>query len=565
MDLHPWQKLLDISLHLAQTRMLEPLLDDVLHSAIDLVQAETGQVALLDADGNLARCVSQGEEGLFNPAMLKQAVSSAQPLVIADPYPLLCAPLIAYRTPLGAICVQRHSGDSPFDAQSVELMARLAAQAAVFIENVLLSDELETQVQARTDRLQILHEIDQAILGAQSPSAIAMAVLGRIRYLIPCQLGAIVEFAPTGENRLLAVEADSDLNIDVAARLDALHDAVVERPMIRGAADLAGLTHRTPLQQRLYRDGVRSYLFVPLLVQSTVTGVLTLESHHPGVFTAEHVNIAAEVAASLAVAIQQTQLRLSLLDSEAALRQYAADLETQNAELDAFAHTVAHDLKNPLTTMMGYCEFIQIRRERFSAEELDKSLDVILQGGDKICNIVDELLLLASVRKQDEVKVEPLNMQILVDGAQDRLANMIWEYQAEIVMPEMWPAALGYGPWVEEVWANYISNAIKYGGSPALGIPPRVELGSTHLSSPSPDAPGSMIRFWVRDNGAGIETEAQTKLFTPFTRLGQAHIEGQGLGLSIVQRIVDKLGGQVGVYSKPGQGSIFYFTLPAFQ
>jgi signal transduction histidine kinase len=71
-----------------------------------------------------------------------------------------------------------------------------------------------------------------------------------------------------------------------------------------------------------------------------------------------------------------------------------------------------------------------------------------------------------------------------------------------------------------------------------------------------------MVSFWVRDNGLGLTVEAQKKLFTPFTRLEQMHTQGYGLGLSIVQRIIEKLGGQVGVESEPGQGSTFFFTLP---
>jgi signal transduction histidine kinase len=70
-----------------------------------------------------------------------------------------------------------------------------------------------------------------------------------------------------------------------------------------------------------------------------------------------------------------------------------------------------------------------------------------------------------------------------------------------------------------------------------------------------------MVHFWVRDNGAGLTTEEQARLFTPFERLHQARAEGHGLGLSIVRRIVEKLDGQVGVESQVGQGSVFWFTL----
>jgi signal transduction histidine kinase len=142
-------------------------------------------------------------------------------------------------------------------------------------------------------------------------------------------------------------------------------------------------------------------------------------------------------------------------------------------------------------------------------------------------------------------------MSSIVTEAQTRLNDVIKEYQAEIIQPESWPLAMGHGPWVEEVWANYISNAIKYGGDP-----PQVELGATEQSN-------GQICFWVRDNGKGLSSEEQTRLFTMFTRMDQVRARGHGLGLSIVRRIVEKLGGQVGVESDLGAGSVFKFTLPA--
>jgi signal transduction histidine kinase len=139
------------------------------------------------------------------------------------------------------------------------------------------------------------------------------------------------------------------------------------------------------------------------------------------------------------------------------------------------------------------------------------------------------------------------------------LAFVIKTGQATVQMVNAtaWPVARGYGPWVEEVWANYISNAVKYGGQP-----PRIELGATPLP-PANESGEGRVRFWVRDNGPGITPEDQARLFTPFTRLDQVRAAGHGLGLSIVRRIVEKLGGEVSVESQVGQGSTFSFTLPA--
>jgi signal transduction histidine kinase len=164
-------------------------------------------------------------------------------------------------------------------------------------------------------------------------------------------------------------------------------------------------------------------------------------------------------------------------------------------------------------------------------------------------NIIEELLLLAQVRTK-EVKTRPLPMGRIVAEAQQHLAYMIEEHQAEIILPDTWPVALGYGSWVEEVWVNYLSNGLKYGGQP-----PRLELGATQNGN-------GTIRFWIRDNGPGLTQQEQAQLFKPFTRLSQVRATGHGLGLSIVQRIVEKLGGQVAVESEVGRGSVFSFTLP---
>jgi PAS domain S-box-containing protein len=247
--------------------------------------------------------------------------------------------------------------------------------------------------------------------------------------------------------------------------------------------------------------------------------------------------------------------------AEEALRRYAAELEARNEELDAFAHTAAHDLKNPLGLVIGFADVLEMDYAVMAPEDLEKYVQAIAQNGRRMGRIVDELLLLASVR-QAEVEAEPLDMGSVVRESLQRLVDMIEKYEAEIILPESWPMALGCGPWIEEVWVNYLDNAIKYGSRP-----PRVELGAEVLPPSIPPAEGEgkggMVRFWVRDNGQGLTPEEQERLFRPFARLDQVRVKGHGLGLSIVRRIVEKLGGEVEVESEEGQGSVFSFTLPS--
>jgi len=242
-------------------------------------------------------------------------------------------------------------------------------------------------------------------------------------------------------------------------------------------------------------------------------------------------------------------IAMARFDDMMKLRRLNYDLQVRNKELDAFAYTVAHDLQNPLALIIGFAEALRKYRATMSENEIEDCLQTIEQTGRRMSHTIDQLLLLAKTR-QMEVEVEPLDMGSIVAEARQSLAYLIETHQAEIVAPATWPVAMGYGPWVREVWINYISNAIKYGAKP-----PRVELGATVQ-------PDGMVRFWVRDNGPGLAPEDQERLFVPFTRLNEVRADGHGLGLSIVRRIVKRLGGEVGIESAVGQGSVFTFTLP---
>ena len=266
-----------------------------------------------------------------------------------------------------------------------------------------------------------------------------------------------------------------------------------------------------------------------------------------------------EVVVRLQTHLSLRSLHQQIQAANARLARQLKELEARNEELDAFAHTVAHDIKNPLTMIVGYADSLLTDHQAMPEEERSEALRTLKQSAVRIVNIVDELLLLTSVRRT-EVTLEPLDMSYVVEQACKRLAFLIRERQAEIIAPTEWPQVVGHAPWIEEIWVNYIGNGCKYGGTP-----PRLQLGSQLL-------PDGWVQFWVHDNGNGISPEDRDRLFMAYTRLGHkeggspvVRARGYGLGLSIVRRIVEKLGGQVGVESDnvPGRGSTFSFTLPA--
>ncbi len=135
-----------------------------------------------------------------------------------------------------------------------------------------------------------------------------------------------------------------------------------------------------------------------------------------------------------------------------------AGLEARNEELDAFAHTVAHDLRSLLGNITGYADLLRWDASVMTSDEVADLALEIHQQGRRMRNIIDELLLLASVRKED-VRPEPLEMGEVVAEALARLTDLIAGAETEVRLPPGWPVALGYGAWVEEVWANYVGNA----------------------------------------------------------------------------------------------------------
>jgi signal transduction histidine kinase len=373
---------------------------------------------------------------------------------------------------------------------------------------------------------------------------------------------------------LLRIEEDSDTLRFVAA--SQLVDRLANIPVpIDGSIAGAVFTSGQPLivqdvreDSRYYRvvedlvdvEG-RSLLAVPLQFKDRRIGALEAENKLDGEFGPTDVEIMTVLAAQATVAIENARLLEAVKRARDVLEQRVAErtaellaanavLQQRNEELDAFGHTVAHDLRGPIGNMTSYAELALDQIVELSRQEKDDCLRSIIHSGRKAASIINELLLLAGLRSAVPT-MGPMDMASIVGEAVNRVEYEAKKWNATIVLPDTWPVAIGHGPWVEEVWVNYLSNGVKYGGRP-----PRLDLGADV-------EPDGCVRFWVRDNGHGLTPEEQSRLFTPFTRLDQVSLKGHGLGLSIVRRIVEKLGGEVGVESQVGRGSVFSFVLPS--
>jgi len=281
---------------------------------------------------------------------------------------------------------------------------------------------------------------------------------------------------------------------------------------------------------------------------STVNGLKYFEVKYSPVTNAKH-QLIGRIFLLHDISIRKRALDAAV-ESNNLLKKEIIEKEKLIADLDAYARSVAHDLKNPIGGVIGLTEFIKDDILNQNNEQAFELLDMLNGQGQKMLKIVDELLLLSQIRKEDIQPVE-IDMYSIIIDAINRLKQQIKDRGATFEIPEKWEVVKGHPQWIEEVWVNLISNAIKYGGDP-----PKIVIGTEKLAN-------GWNRFWIQDNGIGLPAELFEKLFTDFERLGQQKIEGHGLGLSITKRIIEKLGGQVMVTSKniPGSGCVFSFTL----
>lgn len=227
------------------------------------------------------------------------------------------------------------------------------------------------------------------------------------------------------------------------------------------------------------------------------------------------------------------------------------ELQQKNVELERYVYTVSHDLKTPVVTIKMFLGLFEQHLDAGEAELIKADLHYLHAAGDRMNRLLTELLELARVGRVLATPVR-ISSRELIDEALETVAGAIAERKVMVWIAE--EAVMLYGDRVRllEIWQNLIDNAIKYmGDQPA----PCIKIGLRQED----DAPV----FYVRDNGMGIAPQFHGKIFGLFEQLDPL-IEGTGLGLAMVKRIVDLYAGKIWVESVgAGQGACFYFTLPA--
>jgi len=235
---------------------------------------------------------------------------------------------------------------------------------------------------------------------------------------------------------------------------------------------------------------------------------------------------------------------------ERALELRCRELEQSNADLEQFASTASHDLREPLRMVVSYTQLLSERYRGQLDDKADKYINYAVQGAVRMQRLIDDLLAYARLENSGR----PSLPVAVSDALRDTLSDMrvlIQDSGAQINYAEL-PVVLVDPVQLTQLFSNLIHNALKFRGA----APPQIDVGAAQESG--------MWRISVRDNGIGIEKRYQDRIFQMFQRLHErSKYEGSGMGLAIARKIVERHGGTMGVSSTPGDGATFYFTLPA--
>lgn len=234
---------------------------------------------------------------------------------------------------------------------------------------------------------------------------------------------------------------------------------------------------------------------------------------------------------------------------EQRIAERTAQLQSANQELEAFSYSVSHDLQAPLRAMDGFSNILQRRYANELPDEAVRYLELIRENTKDMSKLVENLLLLSRTTRQELRKqiIEPLPMARL---ALREVCGLEPNREIEISFGEL-PPLEGDPALLKQVFLNLLSNAVKFSSKREHA---RIEIGSFPKNG--------KIVYYVRDNGAGFDNSQADRLFTVFQRLHNSdEFDGTGVGLAIVQRIINRHGGQVWAEGEPDQGATFYFHL----
>jgi PAS domain S-box-containing protein len=243
---------------------------------------------------------------------------------------------------------------------------------------------------------------------------------------------------------------------------------------------------------------------------------------------------------------QQAQRNAEL---ESMVGRRTAELRLSNAQLETFVYSIAHDLRAPLRAMQGFSQLLVQDHAKNLNEEGRGYANFINTAAQTMDRLLADLLAFSHISQQ-KIELVPVALQTALQDALAGCETEIGASHARVENIPPWPTVLAHAATLRQVLVNLIGNALKF-----------VAAKTPHVRLRSEERPGGIVRIWVEDNGIGIPAEFHERIFQVFQRLHTTVYAGTGIGLAIVQKGVERMGGRVGLISAPGEGSKFWIEL----
>lgn len=421
--------------------------------------------------------------------------------------------------------ISKIARDISEEKRTREIARRLAAVSEASPVNLKLDDLLQSLLRLVQE---FLHADTVAFLTA-TPDGSAVAVRATI-----------------GLEYSVANETPIPLGVGFSGRVAAARRTTYLSPVSPG--DVASLFLRD--------SGIRTLLGVPLVLEDRLVGILNVGWRSERPVSQDEIDLVDRVGSRAAVGIDRANLFASLertkSELEARVDERTAQLREVNAQLEAFASTVSHDLRAPLRGMHGLAQAL--------VEDYADTLDPlgqtyarhIVAAAERMDLLIQGLLSYSRLSRANLV-LSSTSLDAAVADAIEQVGALVRAREGRLSVQQPLGQSRAHHTTLVQVLANLITNAVKF---VAPGVKPEVRIWT--------ERHGNRVRLTVEDNGIGIESHHLTQIFKPFERLhGEEQYMGSGIGLGIVAKGVERMAGRVGVDSTPGKGSRFWIELPS--
>jgi len=573
----------DVSRVLVATELnlnLDKLLELITSSATNILNAEAGSLLLTvdDGSGDLEFKVDIGspESDLlgmrvpFGRGLVGQVAQSGQVIIVNDAatdprwtgelasggfvtQSVLAAPLITQKRTIGVLeILNRRTG--VFTQEDADLLTTFASQAAVAIENARLFQMTDQQLSERLTELEMLERIDAEMNRSHSLDAVAEIAL---RWAVAnTQASAGVLGVVSSDKQFMRVVArlgylDDEAPEGAQDGLWPLTKGIVSRSMRTRRAELVSDVSIDPLYIPSQRD-TRSQITLPMLTGGDVIALMILESTQDTGLRLAHMPFLQRLAEHASIAIANAQLY--------------EELALANQSKSEFVSFVAHELKNPLTSIKGYADVIMSGAVGALSDQQQNFVGTIRSNAERMNTLVSDLNDVTKLQTNN-LRIEPEEGTIsdVVEETLRPLQKQIEDkgQRIQLALAEDLPHIYVDRNRIIQVLTNLINNAHKY--SPADA---QITIGAdvtTSQRTPQGRVSKPVLHVRVQDEGIGMDEDDLSKLFTPYFRSENPVAReqpGTGLGLTITRGIVERHEGHIWVESVLGQGTTFHFTLP---